>query len=757
MQRKKVFWLAAVAVAALIVVLILCFLKKEVEEEQRKQGITREEAARALALLVSEEDVVAERASKGGYLEYLETEGFFLTQDAWEEEGKTKEDRDILFLGEWEHFLEKAGFFPEPMERRMAVKFGDVPVEKKEFWRIYEYLIQQEEMPIEKRKGVAAAFDQEYLYLKEERLRAFDYDFEDALDKEITYFAKNDVFVGLFHQEKSSFSYENVLVTGCDEEVTIFLYGGFRNFKLPGKDSLYQDAVLDLTVEESAVTAVSVKSQEIRAKVLAAGEDFVELEGYGEIPMDENFHMYKGYGAYERAEKKDICVGYDVQKFYVAEGKVCAGLITHTLEAKQIRVLITTTDFASRFHDKVIITCQDDFKVKAGEKVTVYPAGQEVEFSLDSPEFAEGRVTIQANRDRFPLQVSSVTRACGTPGYLGTLELKKYEEGIVLLNDVFVEDYLMTVVPSEVPSTFHPEAINVQAITARTYACLAIQQNALWEYGAHVDDSENFQVYGNGAANSPASQAVRDTYGQILQYGEKPAVIYYFSTSCGATTGPEIWGGSLSEVPYMAPKWIGTEEKELDLRKEEDVKTYLSTVDETAYEKDCQWFRWSTEISLSMLSQSINGNLAKRFAVNPALILTKEGNVWVSKPIESVGDVLAVEVAARGSGGTVEKLHIAGSEGEILVEGQTNIRSLLGNSECIYETVTGTSDTYRSLLQSSFFYLEPLEDGYRIVGGGKGHGLGMPQNGMNQMAIAGMKAGEILQFFFAGTSVLTIY
>ena len=66
------------------------------------------------------------------------------------------------------------------------------------------------------------------------------------------------------------------------------------------------------------------------------------------------------------------------------------------------------------------------------------------------------------------------------------------------------------------------------------------------------------------------------------------------------------------------------------------------------------------------------------------------------------------------------------------------------------------------LLPSSFFVIETEKSddeviGYRIFGGGYGHGIGMSQNGAKNMALQGNTAEEILQFFYEGSEAEIIY
>ena len=63
-----------------------------------------------------------------------------------------------------------------------------------------------------------------------------------------------------------------------------------------------------------------------------------------------------------------------------------------------------------------------------------------------------------------------------------------------------------------------------------------------------------------------------------------------------------------------------------------------------------------------------------------------------------------------------------------------------------------------NLLPSAFFVIEPSHDkknmiGYNIIGGGFGHGVGMSQNGAKNMALQGLGAEQILNFFYEGCKI----
>ena len=100
--------------------------------------------------------------------------------------------------------------------------------------------------------------------------------------------------------------------------------------------------------------------------------------------------------------------------------------------------------------------------------------------------------------------------------------------------------------------------------------------------------------------------------------------------------------------------------------------------------------------------------------------------------------------------------------GDFHVDGEYGIREVLcdGKSSCRYGN--GGESICTKLLPSSFFLIEPRivkgnVVGYSLIGGGLGHGIGMSQNGARHMAMDGLRAEEILSFFFEGCKIVSAY
>ena len=115
------------------------------------------------------------------------------------------------------------------------------------------------------------------------------------------------------------------------------------------------------------------------------------------------------------------------------------------------------------------------------------------------------------------------------------------------VNNVQLEAYLYGVVPSEMPYTWVPEALKVQAVAARSYA-LAVRKLNSW-FDLYPDTRS--QVYSGIAGEKPsATAAVQETAGEVVLYNGKVATTYFYSSSGGRTAAAdEVWAGP--PVPYL--------------------------------------------------------------------------------------------------------------------------------------------------------------------------------------------------------------
>ena len=117
-----------------------------------------------------------------------------------------------------------------------------------------------------------------------------------------------------------------------------------------------------------------------------------------------------------------------------------------------------------------------------------------------------------------------------------------------VINTVALEEYLYSVIPREMTSSWPAAALQAQAVCARTY----VLQRSNPLRGYDVVPSELDQVYGGIAAETPAARAAVDaTSGVVLQFSGRFAHVAY-SSCCGGHTesSADAWGGV--PIPYLS-------------------------------------------------------------------------------------------------------------------------------------------------------------------------------------------------------------
>lgn len=428
-----------------------------------------------------------------------------------------------------------------------------------------------------------------------------------------------------------------------------------------------------------------------------------------------------------------------------------------------IRVLLKSTGYTSCYHNQVELVCEKSWLLQCGEEFTEIAPGEHVVITPEDERFAAGTITAHATEEE--IGICTITRALGTPYYGGKIEITKSDQGLLLVNELPIESYLIKVVPSEMPSRYGLEAAKIQAVCARSYAIRQIEQNACRAYGAHVDDSTAFQVYNNVLSQPVSLQAVQETEGEIL-VDETGTLVptYYFSTSCGYTTDITSWNRGTSTPSYLTAKAVSQNREVLDLQNEGIFQEFIMDWSRPAYEQGMVWYRWKYQCSLDSLTAMIQERLPSCVAQCPEMIMveTEEGVAPADSSL-NIGSIVSMEAIQRNSGGILQELRIVGSSQNIRIYGQTAIRKLLGSPDQMYDNFSeeGRSRGESELLPSGFFcmipeYTEDVITGYTFWGGGNGHGIGMSQNGAYAMTQQEMTYTEILQFFYNGCRIQKI-
>lgn len=385
-------------------------------------------------------------------------------------------------------------------------------------------------------------------------------------------------------------------------------------------------------------------------------------------------------------------------------------------------------------------------------ELTFAPHGDGVSFSLDG-------VTIGVN---FHWQRQE------TQTFQGTLRLIVEADKVCAVNCLPVEDYLVSVISSEMKATSSLEFLKAHAVISRSWLLAQMERRRRQDSGGSGffsfvkkddelirwydrDDHTVFDVCADDhcqryqgitrANNVHVEQAVRETRGQILTYGGKICDAR-FSKCCGGVTEEFQYCWEDKPQPYLvALRDVGggegalpdlTDEAEADRWIRSCPESYCNTDDRRVlsqvlndYDSETSnFYRWHVEYTQERLS---------------ALVADK-----LKMDLGKIVDLVPVE---RGRSGRISKLKIVGTLRTFTVGKELEIRRAL-------------SDTH---LYSSAFVVDRFDvvDGvpsrFVLTGAGWGHGVGLCQIGAAMMGERGYRYDEILLHYYRGAEISKIY
>ena len=542
----------------------------------------------------------------------------------------------------------------------------------------------------------------------------------------------------------------------ADESGIRFFYRGCELYH-PCTQKQRSEQIVTLGLRGGELISYEEDGEIISGKTLQVTEHAVTLEEQGEIPFGEVCEGYYQKEEVHSSNTNDIPIGYTFTDYLIKDGKICAFLILPKERMEYIRVAIQQSDYRGLYHKEVVLQSSEELMLsylENGErKEEPLPAGKKLVLTQDTDYLKEGMLKVVNPTNSGRTDLLSAHRNQGVPSYRGNFEIHKTEDGLLLINELLLEEYLYAVVPSEMPSTYPSESLKAQAVCARTYSYGYLEHAGLPALGAHVDDSVNYQVYNNIMEKKSSTDAVRQTEGELLLQDGKLITAYYYSTSCGYGTDDRIWKEEGEDAaPYLRSVHIAqdennesqeineqtdttqTDELQKKSEQEEALREYLTTIHEEDYEKEEPWYRWSYTVN------DLDINLLKKK-------LQERGISFAD--FKKVKDM---EIIRRAAGGSARTLVISTDQGELQVEGEYEIRYVL-NQEGEVIRQDDSAYTLSTILPSAYFVMDLQKGkkgitGFTLYGGGFGHGVGMSQNAAKAMAQSGKTYEEILAMFY---------
>ena len=352
--------------------------------------------------------------------------------------------------------------------------------------------------------------------------------------------------------------------------------------------------------------------------------------------------------------------------------------------------------------------------------------------------------------------------------FQGALKLIVEEEKLTAVNIVGVEDYLTSVISSEMSATASAELLKAHAVISRSWLLAQIKKNkALKEEHAcyttcHQTEEELIRWYDREdhtlydvcaddhcqryqgitrASTQAVKEAIEATKGKVLMH-DGSICDARFSKCCG---------GAFEEFAYC---W---EEKHLPyLSKQRDSKTDTFLPDLTVEAEAEKWIRSKPTAFCNTSDKQILGQVLNNYDQETTDFYRWEVSYTQSELADLIcrrsgidfGEIIDLQPVARGTSGRIWKLKIVGTKRTMIIGKELEIRRTLSESH-LYSSAFVVDKLGAST--------ERIPQGYRIVGAGWGHGVGLCQIGAAVMGEQGYSYDEILLHYYPGADIEKIY
>ena len=307
--------------------------------------------------------------------------------------------------------------------------------------------------------------------------------------------------------------------------------------------------------------------------------------------------------------------------------------------------------------------------------------------------------------------------------FRGTLIIRNEDKKLQIVNELGLDQYLCSVVGSEMKAELPPEYLKLHAVVART-AALSMMKTAHPHQDYDLCADDHCQDYrGILRESSCILQSVMQTSGQVVYFKDEIADLR-FSKICGGLTMEygEAWPEFYSH-PYLVRKWDAPVDRVADISRQQYIKGDFPEVWCSpfrglipGFEYAQNYFRWTKSVDLDLIRENLH-----QFG-------------------SGVGKIRNISISRINQSFRNTEIIITGDRGERVIRGELNIRKALS-----YST-----------LFSACFNLNFNSDCIELEGAGWGHGVGMCQIGALQMAVSGYKFQEVLQHYYPGVKLKKI-
>lgn len=340
--------------------------------------------------------------------------------------------------------------------------------------------------------------------------------------------------------------------------------------------------------------------------------------------------------------------------------------------------------------------------------------------------------------------------------YRNVIQINVFNNKLSAINILDLEEYLYGVVPSEMPSSWHKEALKAQSVAARNYTYSNLGLHS--KNGYDVCDTTHCQVY-KGVSNEKdtTTQAVNETRGILAYYKDKIINAVYSSSNGGYSDNSEnVWGNKeeyLRAIKDEHEEGAKIWERTFTFDELKNLAQNIGNINEVILEKDTTTGR---AVSLKLLGDFGEKILQKEdirtfFSKSAGGSLeSRNFNIKNAQNIDfNTQNKIYVANKEKNNYLDLENSYYISSNGKIL---KNNINYILDKNSTIYLF----TDIYKENTQkNNIIQSIKRKDTNSITfsGRGWGHGVGMSQYGANSLAKKGYKFDEILKYYYTGIEV----
>lgn len=336
----------------------------------------------------------------------------------------------------------------------------------------------------------------------------------------------------------------------------------------------------------------------------------------------------------------------------------------------------------------------------------------------------------------------------------GGLRLLPGARGVVLVNEIGLEDYLAGVITAEMGAACPANLLKAQCVVARSWLLAMTEPKHEREPFDRCNDDCCQRYQGTGDLNESAMAAVRETRGEALINPAGGILDANYSKSCGGVSelARYIWGADKPGIDAIVDAPAGGPEHAFMPVTEANLDAYL----------DGDWLpRATAYCSPNVVPRDVFGKYLGRVDTAEdyfrwTVRYTHDELVWLLKSkSESMQDIARIDelrVLARGVSGRANALAI----------GYVDTRGISRTAQ-IHDQYEIRRQMHPKFLFSSAFAIRPEHDAagrlsaVTLRGAGWGHGAGLCQIGALGMALSGIDYRAICRHYYPASTLRAVY